>query len=309
MNPSRIAIGADVGGSHISCAAIDLVQGEVIAGTEQRVPVNNGGSAAEIYRQWALAVNAVIAPLPAGSLVGIGFAIPGPFDYQGGISKMQHKFAGIYEQNIPGALQELLSIPLPMRFLNDAIAFAVGEAWLGQGRGRERVVAITLGTGFGSAFVEAGAPVTERVDVPPQGCLWHLPFEQGIADDYFSTRWLVQAYEQETGKSMPHAKAVADACLTDAHARRLFERFGENLARFIGPWLERFRAEVLVMGGNITGAYAHFGPTYEQGLQAQGLALPSLPSLLGEQAAMIGSARLFDPACWEKVEPQLAKML
>jgi glucokinase len=309
MNPSRIAIGADVGGSHISCAAIDLIQGRVIAETEQRAPVNNGGSAAEIFRQWALALNASIAALPAESPVGIGFAMPGPFDYRDGISKMQHKFSGIYGENIPAVLQGLLSTPLPMRFLNDAIAFAAGEAWLGQGSGYERVVAITLGTGFGSAFVEAGAPVTERADVPQQGCLWHLPFEQGIADDYFSTRWLVQAYEQETGRSLPHAKAVADACPTDAIAQRLFERFGENLARFIGPWLQRFRAEVLVMGGNITGAYAYFGPAYEQGLQAQGLALPSLPSLLGEQAAMIGSARLFDLAFWGKTAPQLAKML
>ncbi|MDV7390682.1 hypothetical protein RZS08_04980, partial [Arthrospira platensis SPKY1] len=89
MNPSRIAIGADVGGSHISCAAIDLIQGRVIAETEQRAPVNNGGSAAEIFRQWALALNASIAALPAESLVGIGFAMPGPFDYRDGISKMQ----------------------------------------------------------------------------------------------------------------------------------------------------------------------------------------------------------------------------
>ena len=308
MTEKNIAIGADVGGSHISCAAIDLERGALIPGTGRRAAVDNTGSAAAILAQWAQALNEAIGLLDAERIAGIGFAMPGPFDYPKGISKMQHKFAGLFEVDIPQALQGLLPLPLPMRFLNDATSFALGEAWLGQGRGYERVLAVTLGTGFGSAFIEGGAPVVERADVPKLGCLWHLPFEQGIADEYFSTRWFVKAYQEATGKVLPNVKAIAEACPTDVAAVRLFERFGRNLAAFVGPWLKSFQAEVLVMGGNIAAAYPLFGPAYELALYGQGLALPTLASTLGEDAAMAGSARLFAPGFWEKVEGQLAKM-
>lgn len=309
MNKRTIAIGADVGGSHITCAAIDMAEGRLLPGTQKRASVDNNADAAAIFGQWAQALNGAIAEVDPGCVAGIGFAMPGPFDYVNGISKMQHKFTGIYDVDIPGALGGQLSIPLPMRFLNDATSFAVGEAWLGQGRGFGRVVAITLGTGFGSAFIDQGAPVVARADVPDQGCLWHLPFDKGIADEYFSTRWFVNEYEKTAGKKLPNAKAIADASATDEIAAGLFVQFGRNLAAFLGPWLQRFRADVVVMGGNITGAYPLFGPAYEQALSEQGLRLPSRTSSLGEDAAMIGCARLFEEGFWDKVEGELRKML
>lgn len=309
MSDLNIAIGADVGGSHITCAAIDMEAGRLLPGAVQRAGVDNNADAATIFAQWAQALNGVIAGVEAGRIAGIGFAMPGPFDYVNGISKMQHKFTGIYEASIPEALGARLSTPLPMRFLNDATSFAVGEAWLGQGRGYERVVAVTLGTGFGSAFIDQGAPVVQRDDVPGQGCLWHLPFEGGIADEYFSTRWFVNEYEKATGKKLPNAKAIADAAPHDATAAALFVQFGRNLAAFLGPRLQRFQAGMLVMGGNISGAYPLFGPAYEASLAAQGLHLPTRLSALGEDAAMIGSARLFEEGFWEKVEGELRKML
>ncbi|MCB0555918.1 MAG: ROK family protein [Phaeodactylibacter sp.] len=309
MTDQSIAIGADVGGSHISCAAIDMAAGQLLPGTQMRASVDNNADSATILGQWARALNDTIAQVGPGRIAGIGFAMPGPFDYVNGISKMQHKFVGLYDVNIPEALRGQLSVPLPMRFLNDATSFAVGEAWLGQGRGHDRVVAITLGTGFGSAFIDQGAPVVVREDVPDQGCLWHLPFGNGIADEFFSTRWFVGEYEKLAGKKLPHVKAIADASPHDAIAAGLFVQFGKNLATFIGPWLKRFGADILVMGGNITGAYALFGPAYEQGLAEQGLHLPAKPSSLGEDAAMIGCARLFEEGFWDKVEGELRRML
>jgi glucokinase len=44
----NIAIGADIGGSHISCAAVDLTEGKVLRKTFAERPVNNQAQASEI---------------------------------------------------------------------------------------------------------------------------------------------------------------------------------------------------------------------------------------------------------------------
>lgn len=300
-----ISIGVDIGGSHITCAAIDLRAGRLIAGTEKRAAVNHRDAADDILAAWASAINRSIGQIEAERLAGIGFAIPGPFRYLEGVSKMKHKFAALYDLRIPDRLGPKLSTPAPMRFLNDATSFAVGEAWLGVGRGFDRVVAITLGTGFGSAFVDRGVPITQRDDVPPEGCLWHLPYEDDIADAYFSTRWFVKEYEKATAKKLEDAKAIAQAAESDPDARELFQRFGRQLADFLIPWFRKFRAERLVIGGNIARAYPLFGPSFEARVREESPGLSAALSELGEKAALIGGGRLFEEDFWEQVRKQL----
>jgi len=108
------------------------------------------------------------------------------------------------------ANQELVSLDgnQAIRFMNDASSFAVGEAWIGNAAGYKRSLFITLGTGFGSAFLEKGIPVVERDDIPPMGCLWHLPFRDGISDDYFSTRWIIKQYD---GKTVPNQRGSGNS--------------------------------------------------------------------------------------------------
>ena len=67
---------------------------------------------------------------------------------------------------LPGKLDGLVGADLgalldvPVRLLvNDAIAYGVGEAVCGAGRGASRVVVVTLGTGVGVAVVEDGVPL------------------------------------------------------------------------------------------------------------------------------------------------------
>ena len=137
-----------------------------------------------------------------------------------------------------------------MRFLNDATSFAVGEAWLGHGRGADKVVAVTLGTGFGSAFIDSGVPVVERDDVPGGGCLWHLPYRNGAVDDYFTTRWFIRQFKAISGREIGGAKSVAVlAGRGDAVALGVFDNYGRDLGEFLAPWLMQFAAEVVRFGG------------------------------------------------------------
>ena len=126
----NIAIGTDIGGSHISCAAIDLVTGKILKETLTERAVNNQAQANVIIANWAEVLTSVLSKVPFESVKGIGFAMPGPFDYVKGISFIRGvaKYENLYGFNIAYAISSSLDVPedFLIRFMNDASSFAVG---------------------------------------------------------------------------------------------------------------------------------------------------------------------------------------
>jgi len=309
----KYAIGADIGGSHISCAVIDLEKGNIIRESFATQEVDNQASADDILISWTIALKKSLSYINKDQLAGIGFAMPGPFDYENGIAMFTEsvaKYQNLYSIKVSKRLKELmgLSSSSDIRFMNDASAFAIGEAWFGKASNVDRSVSITLGTGFGSAFVDDGVVVVDRDDVPKLGCVWHLPYKEGIADDNFSTRWFIKRYAEKSGNKLSDVKEIADRVTTDLKAKEVFVEFGTNLGEFLAPWLIKFQAKALVIGGNVTGAYKHFGKQFEEALRKQNVTATIHISDHMEDAAIIGSARMFDPEFWEKIRPLLSKM-
>ena len=257
MNRKNYAIGVDVGGSHL-CFKKNLLGTMEVFGKK----VNR-----------------------------IGLAFPGPFDYEKGIPYMDQKFQHLYGMDMPAELRKQLDSPkTQFKFINDASAFALGECFCGSGRDRKRVIALTLGTGVGSGFVADGRLDEHSERVPESGEVWNLPFEDTIVDACFSTRWVVKRYKELTGKDVPGAKEVAQAVPTEPEARQLFREYGERLAAFVSPWLEKFGADTLVLGGNISRNFPHFGDALLAGVPG---GVEVRTSTLLDQAAMIGAASLF----------------
>lgn len=309
----HLAIGVDIGGTHVSCAACDIQKQIYLADTFQSSPLNNQGSVQEIITIWADTIQRTLAQIGTENCLGIGFAMPGPFDYVNGIALFQgnnKKYEALYGVSIPHMIRQKLGLSdtFPIRFINDATAFALGEDCLGELKGSERSLAITLGTGFGSAFLSDHLPVVAGEEVPEFGCVWHLPFKDGNADDYFSTRGLVGRYEQLSGEKLPGVKEIAMRVDQDPKVQELFDDFGEQLALFLHTWITRFRAEKLVVGGSIARNFHLFEKKMNETLQSVGSLIQVESSKLLESAAMIGSATLVDPSYYKKVEHQLPLM-
>ena len=269
----NIAIGTDIGGSHISCAAIDLDSGNILRETLTEKAVNNQAHANVIIAIWAEALSAVLAKIPIEEVKGIGFAMPGPFDYVKGICYIKGvaKYENLYGFNITDAISSSLDVPddFLIRYMNDASAFAVGEAWAGCASKVNRSLSITLGTGFGSAFISNHIPIVDGNEVPKLGCVYHLPYKDGIADDYFSTRGLLGRYKSLTGKELNGVKEIAALAATDKITSDLFKDFGDNMGLFLAPWLKKFKAEIVVIGGNVSNAYSLFGDDFESRLKKE----------------------------------------
>jgi len=309
----NFAIGADIGGSHISCAVIDLKKKAILKETYATQEVDNKAPADQILNNWVMAIKRSLKFIKSNELAGIGFAMPGPFDYENGIARFTHevdKYENLFGIDVAQHMKNVFSLESSsdVRFMNDASAFAVGEAWFGKASNVEKSVSITLGTGFGSAFIDNGVPVVERKDVPKLGCVWHLPCKDGIADDYFSTRWFIKRYGEKSHQQLAGVKEIAERISSDNDAKEVFEEFGTNLGVFLGPWLAKFKADSLVIGGNVSAAYALFGSYLVTSLKSQAVETDIYLSELKEDAALIGSARLFETNFWNEIKPLLPKM-
>jgi glucokinase len=273
----------EIGGSHVS-AAVVAPSGAV--GPVARAGIDGSADAATLLGA-IIAVAAQVAT--RGATWGV--AIPGPFDYEAGVGQYRDvgKFEALDGVDVGAALKAGLN-PAPggMHFVNDAIAFALGEWGSGPAQGRSRVVALTLGTGIGSAFLDGGEPVTTGSSVPPQGRADLLTSGGRPLEDIVSTRGLLAAY---CGGGMTVA-SVADiarrAAAGDSLATDVLATAYRALGATLSPYIRAFQAEVLVIGGGMSAARPLIEPPLREGLDARDLLITYSPGT--EASALRGAA-------------------
>lgn len=281
-------LGIDIGGSHITAALVDMETRSIIATSFQRRGVNSNNPAEEILSSWCEVIKAVYQNF-AIETKQIGIAMPGPFDYEAGISLIQDqdKFRSLYQMNIKNELALRLNIAEEnIRFVNDAAGFLQGEVFSGAAREGKRVIGLTLGTGLGSAFCDNG--------IAEDAALWESAFKDGIAEDYLSTRWFVNRYFELTGNKLTGVKEITSTSDNEAYQRQIFEEFGHHLADFLIPLVKERMADTVVLGGNISNAHAAFLPCLQKKFQEQDVVVDLKIAALQENASLIGAA-----SCWE----------
>ena len=223
-----------------------------------------------------------------GSVEGAELAMPGPFDYEKGISWIKHKMAYLYGVNVSEALAGPFGWKAnQVRFLNDAAAYLLGEVGAGAARGVKRVVCFTLGTGVGSGFAVDGKVVSEGKGVPPGGEIWNVPYLGGIVEDKISTRALKAAYKESKGREREVASIAHYATGGEQAAIAVFEKFGRDLGVAMKALLADFAPDVVVLGGGIARSAALFLDATKAELEGTGIELRIAE--LGDNAPLAGA--------------------
>ncbi len=301
----EIAIGIDIGGSHISCQLYNLKTNSLIANSKVNIAVDASASKQAILNIWVEAIANIARNLKLEELAGIGFAMPGPFDYLNGIAWFEgvNKFENLHGVNIKSELLKMLHLreDYPIRFFNDASCFAIGEANGGECSNYERIIALTLGTGFGSTFIKNKFPVSGIDGIPEDGFLYNIPFADATADNYFATRWFLKEFKALTGKEISGVKELAEMAKDNPLSNEIFKTFGKNLGSFLIPWIKSFNADCIVIGGNISKAFALFQEELKNQIKMQDIDITICKSTLDEDAALIGSAKLCDNEFYSKL--------
>ncbi|HEX7905403.1 MAG TPA: ROK family protein [Chitinophagaceae bacterium] len=286
MNRKLVA-GVDIGGSHITVALVEPVTKRVIDCTRKRRDIDASADAGSLLDQWSSLIKKSFAEV--GKPVSeVGVAMPGPFDYEQGISFIQgqEKFDKLYGVNVKNELAERLGIDEDnIVFTNDAECYLRGEVVSGAGIGYNRMIGLTIGTGLGSAIAIDG----EVKDAD----LWRSKFKDAIAEEYLSARWFIRRYSELTGVVVKDVKQLALLGREDSCAQNIFKEFSINLGAFLLRHIMTHNLEMIILGGNIAKSYSLFSSALNDYFIAEGITVEVRTAGLWEDAALIGGASRF----------------
>ncbi|WP_299025333.1 ROK family protein [uncultured Thermanaerothrix sp.] len=311
MSPS-VLIGIDLGGTNVRVGAVSR-QGEVLAWAEAPIEASRGPQAG-LQRISGL-IEQVLAETRGGALMGIGMGATGPIDRQRGSIQNPYTLPTWEDVPIVQPLRERFGVPVALE--NDADAAALGEAWVGAGRDRERVLMVTVGTGIGSAFIyrgevyrgvggahpEAGHLVLD-MNGPPCYCGARGCWESLAAGPAIARRAQALAQGAPTimldlagGRleSIDARVVVMAAQAGDALAQRVVQETAAYLALGLVNLLIAFLPDVVILGGGVMRAYPVFAPYLHSMIKRHSVVVP-LDAVqlevarLGVQAGAVGAA-------------------
>ncbi len=270
-------IALDVGGSTIKGALVDKF-GKLLC-TPLRFPSFSNKTKEDVTGQLTLTINELLKKANKAnfSLCGIGIAFPGPFDYEKGISLMKNmgKFDCIYGLSLSDEIKKEIPSFFPIKYANDADLYALGESNFGEGRQFSRVMCVCIGTGIGSGFCQDGRLVKEGLLVPCNGWIYNSPYKDATADLYASATGIRRMIKSDPDLcDIKDVKELADLANSgDKKALSLFSHFGEILKEILLPHLIKFKADCLVLGGEVARSAKFFTLPLERALAERQIAL------------------------------------
>jgi len=293
MNTSH-AIGLDIGGTHITAAVINKTEMKVLDFSLCKESFDSNRPVHEVMNIWKKVISTSIKNSKINDITGIAICMPGPFDYKTGICwiKDQSKYEHFYGLDIRELLLETLDFPsdFPVLFENDAVCFGKGEVFKQQENLSKKVMAVTLGTGLGACFIDKGTSISSGNSVPTDGEIYNLPYRDGIAEDYVSVRGLLSHYKSLSNKDLNNGLELYNLAKNgDQQAILVFERMGEDLAEVVIPWIKKFAADHIIIGGKIANASDLFLFSFDKVIQESGLKIEISISNDNEIAALLGA--------------------
>lgn len=239
----------DMGNTEIKAASLSSM-GEYYA------PIRHFPAMALEDRQTLLAnLEEILSRLhqPGTVTLGLRLAFPGPFDYEAGtpLAPNSGAYQALWGMDLRHHLSKVMELPVEaVKFCNDTKAFALGELNFGPAHLAQRVMFLSIGTRFGSAFSVDGAIVDG-----PELCT--APFLNGCMNDYFSRRGLMALSKERLGIALD-GFALSLRAASDPKARQTFSIFGQRLKEAVVPYIQSFGPQILCIGGQITKSFPLF---------------------------------------------------
>ena len=290
-----VTLGIDVGGASIKLGLVR--DGTVLA--RARVDTRAYATADSLARAVARQTAALDGPNPtAAGLATPGYVRPGDgLLVDGAVNVPQ--FA---DQPLAALFGPHLALPVVA--LNDGVAAALGEARHGAGRGLDRFVLITLGTGVGGAVVLGGRPLLGSANEPPElGAIvldiLGAPNAAGLPgtlEDAACTTGFARAYQARGGPPGCTPETIfAHAAAGDPAADAALDHVCRRIAQALGGLVSALNLQACLLGGGIAAA----GEPLRQRVHAH-MARATWPFLLaraelrlaerGNDAGLIGAA-------------------
>ena len=265
----RHCIGVDVGGTTVKIGIFET-DGTLLKKWEVPTRKEEGGK--YIMEDVAASIRKTIEEMgiKMEDVLGAGLGVPGPVMPDGYVEVCVN--LGWRNVNPQRTLSRLLD-GLPVKSGNDANVAALGEMWMGGGKGYTDIVMVTLGTGVGGGVIVNGQPVVgahgaggeighicvnyeeeDHCGCGNRGCLEQYASATGI------TRLAGKRLKADDAPSSLRdrklsAKAVFDELKKgDKIAEEIVEEFGTYLGHALANLAAITDPSVIVIGGGVSKA-------------------------------------------------------
>lgn len=264
----KYCFGVDIGGTSVKMGLF-TIEGELLEKWEIKTRTENEGEA--ILPDVAASLKQKMEEKKVGmdQVSGIGIGIPAPVNAEGIVQNTANLGWGYKE--VRKEMEELTQMKVAVG--NDANMAALGEMWLGAGKGEKNLIMVTLGTGVGGGVIVNGQPVVgahgaggeighicvnyeeeDHCGCGNRGCLEQYASATGI------TRLARKRLKADDAPSslrghQPSAKAVFDALKEgDKVAEEIVEEFGTYLGHAMANLAAVTDPSVIVIGGGVSKA-------------------------------------------------------
>lgn len=204
----RWILALDVGGTNMSGALFSEDGGDPLAVMTRRTPASEGPEgvvAAGVQLLEEVRDEGVAEGVDPKRIVGAGVGVPGTVEPGRGIVSLAPNL-GWRDVPVRDLLQDRLGLPVVVD--NDANCAALGEWWVGAGRGSRLMIAATLGTGIGGGIVEEGRVL--RGVIGAAGEIGHMTIEVDGRPCQCGSRGCLEAYASGTGIGVRAREALRE---------------------------------------------------------------------------------------------------
>lgn len=272
-------IAIDAGGHSFKACVIDWETLDVISDLVN-VPIESSGTKEQLLGNFSHIVSETQAAADAlgVQVVSIAFSCPGPMDYYGGISLMNHKWQAIKGIPIRRHLYESgVDVSVPIFFCHDGTSLIFGHMATKMTEGCKSIAGYIIGTGLGFGIIKEGMPQSDELGVP-KFALFKRPYGESTLELNVASKGIPTLYGKiAKEESNLTAKEIADLAFAgDATAQVAYQEMGRILASSSYDLLAEHEVDCVVFGGRISHSYALFGPQFEQTLADHGVRIESI---------------------------------
>lgn len=307
----RYCFGVDVGGTTVKMGLFST-EGDILDKWEIPTRTENEGEAVLPDTAESVLQKMKEKGIASADVEGVGIGIPAPVTAEGIVKDSAN--VGWKYKEVKRELEELLG-GIKVRAGNDANVAAMGEMWLGAGKGEKNLIMVTLGTGVGGGIVIGGQMLVGENGAG--GEIGHLCVKRdeeescgcglrGCLEQYASATGIARLAKLRLAKNddetilrgtNPDAKAVFDAVKAgDAVAVQIAEEFGVYLGEAMANLAVVINPAVIVIGGGVSRAGDVLLPFIEKPFQKKAFFANRetrfVLATLGSDAGICGAARL-----------------
>jgi glucokinase len=298
----EVAVAVDIGGTKIAAGCVDR-EGHLL----HRVSTPTVQDSAQGLLDAVVALAKEECRRLIGRPVGVGVSMAGSVDPASGDVRYAPNIPAWRDVPLGRALREAIELPVVVGF--DGHLAALGEHWVGAGRGTKNMVLLAVGTGIGGGLILDGklyggsdnlAGAAGWMIVDPATIESEYSRSKGNLESISSGPALADAALRFVGHDRdsrhPTAEDALDAAqVGDEDARRAVERAATFLAYGVADIVSLLNPEVVILGGGLgsTGVFLRVVREHVSifAQPTSGRRVRIEAALLGADAGLIGAAR------------------